>query len=61
MIWSKNFRSNRKTDRSCETELFEVDDDLAPTSGNPFINEAPVPHLQMSKQLLNDIDNYGPG
>ena len=46
--------------RSCRTELFEVDDDVAPTSGNPLIDEALIPHLQMCKQLLNDIGNYGP-
>ena len=46
--------------RSCRTELFEVDYDVAPTSGNPLIDEALIPHLQMCKNLLNDIGNYGP-
>ena len=46
--------------RSCRTELFEVDYDVAPTSGNPLIDEALIPHLQVCKVLLNDIGNYGP-
>lgn len=46
--------------RSCRTELFEEDVDVAPTTGNPLIDEALIPHLQCCKALLGNVGNYGP-
>ena len=46
--------------RSCRTELFEEDVDVPPTTGNPLIDEALIPHLQCCKALLANVGNYGP-
>ena len=46
--------------QSCRTELFEEDADVPPTTGNPLIDEALIPHLQCCKVLLQNVGNYGP-
>ena len=33
---------------------------MPPTTGNPLIDEALIPHLQCCKVLLQNVGNYGP-